>query len=84
MSGRFSATDVEQALALPDDASDGYLWPDLSKSVMNGDLEQLRKLHEDGADLRYQDDAGVSALMLAAQQVLAATHYSPVTTDHVT
>lgn len=69
MTERFSATDVEQALQAPDDASNGRLWPDVSQAAVNGDLEQLKKLHEDGADLRHQDDAGVSALMLAAKQV---------------
>lgn len=74
VSTRFIAAEVEQALQLPDDCSDGRLWDDFSQAVLNGDLAQVRKLQEDGADLRHQDDAGVSALMLAAKQVQHPWH----------
>lgn len=70
ISEHFSASDVEQALQIPDEAVYGSHWPEVQEAVISGDLEHVRKLHDNGADLRSQDEAsGVSALMLAAQQV---------------
>jgi hypothetical protein len=66
---RFSSADVERALQVLDDAPHGHLWPSLSQAVREGDLNQVTKLHQETADLRHQDDAGMSALMLAAKQV---------------
>ena len=66
-------SDVQGALAQPDDAVPGKLAAELQAACTRGDAAAATDLLQDGADARHQSaDTGVSAMMLAAEQGHAA------------